>query len=124
VKLPRHLLAAALAATLLVLAGCGEAPSSRALAGDPERGRVALTQYACQSCHIIPGVTGSRVYVGRPLEALGARKYIAGKLPNTQDNLIRWIRDPKAVDPQTAMPVLDVSAADARDMSAYLLTLK
>jgi len=67
------------------------------------RGRIALTQCACHACHMIPGVTGSEMYVGRPLAGLGERKFIAGGLPNT-------------------MPVLDVTEADAVDMSAYLLT--
>ncbi|HEY0489971.1 MAG TPA: c-type cytochrome [Telluria sp.] len=91
---------------------------------DVARGRIALAQYACQSCHIIPGVTGPRVYVGRSLEDLAARKYIAGTLPNTRDNLVRWIRDPKGIDPHTPMPVLGVTERDARDMTAYLLTLR
>jgi cytochrome c1 len=45
-------------------------------------------------------------------------------LPNTQENLMRWIMNPKEIDPQTAMPVLGVSTRDARDISAYLLTLR
>ncbi len=90
--------------------------------GNAERGRVALTQYACNACHIIPGVTGPRVYVGRPLDDVGSRRFIAGHLPNNQPNLMRWIRDPRSVDPQTAMPDLDVTADDAADISAYLLS--
>ena len=31
------------------------------------------------------------------------------------------VRDPQAIDPKTAMPVLGVSERDAVDMSAYLL---
>ena len=89
---------------------------------DASRGRIALAQYACQSCHIIPGVTGPRVYVGRSLDGLADQKYIAGMLPNTQDNLVRWIRDPQSIDPHTPMPVLGVTERDAHDMAAYLLT--
>lgn len=89
---------------------------------DRERGRIALAQYACQSCHIIPGVTGPRVFVGRSLDGLAGQKFIAGTLPNTQANLVRWIRDPKAIDPHTPMPVLGVTERDAHDMAAYLLT--
>jgi mono/diheme cytochrome c family protein len=96
-------------------------PPERRQHGDAERGRVAITQYACAACHMIPGITGSKVYVGRPLKDLAARKYIAGHLPNTQQNLVRWIRDPQQVDPQTAMPMLGVSERDALDISAYLL---
>jgi mono/diheme cytochrome c family protein len=90
--------------------------------GDPARGKRVLPQYACQSCHLIPGITGSEAYVGRPLEGLAKRRLIAGTLPNTQDNLVRWIRNPQAVDPRTAMPAMGVSARDALDISAYLLS--
>jgi cytochrome c2 len=113
----------ALGAALLLVQGCAESPGVKpAVTGDAARGRIALAQYACHSCHMIPGVTGPRVYVGRPLEGLAERKYIAGQMPNTQENLVRWIRDPKQVDPQTVMPALGVTEADARDMSGYLLT--
>lgn len=106
-----------------MLGGCGKAKAPHAQAGaDPERGRLALSQYGCQACHVIPGVTGPRVFVGPPLEGMGKRKFIAGSLPNTHDNLVRWIRNPQDVDPLTAMPALDVSARDASDMAAYLLS--
>jgi len=115
-----------LSAPLLValLAGCGQTEAPAGVQGDPERGRIALAQHACRACHMIPGVTGSEVYVGRSLDDLGERPYIAGKLPNTQANLVRWIRAPQSVDPHTAMPAMGVSDREALDMSAYLLTLK
>lgn len=89
---------------------------------DAARGRIALTQYACNACHSIPGVTGSDTFVGRTLEGMGKRKFIAGHLPNTQENLMRWIMDPQSVDPETAMPKQGVTPQDALDISAYLLT--
>ncbi|HEX8602108.1 MAG TPA: c-type cytochrome, partial [Pseudoduganella sp.] len=89
---------------------------------DLERGRMALAQYACHACHTIPGVTGPETFVGPPLEGLSQRKYVAGILPNSADNLVRWIRAPQAVHPQSAMPDLGVSERDARDMAAYLLS--
>lgn len=91
---------------------------------DAARGRIALTQYACQSCHLIPGVTGPATYVGPPLYDVARRSHIAGLLPNTADNLVRWIRTPQAVHGQTTMPTLGVSERDARDMAAYLLTTR
>jgi cytochrome c1 len=92
------------------------------LRGDAGRGKKIIGQYACQSCHRIPGVTGSDVAVGRPLDGLARRAVMAGKLAPTQDNLVRWIRNPQAIDPQTAMPDMGVSARDALDISAYLLS--
>ncbi|MGH8609450.1 MAG: c-type cytochrome [Gammaproteobacteria bacterium] len=92
--------------------------------GDPLRGPVALRQYACTACHRIPGVTGPSAHVGPPLEGIARRKYLAGIIPNNAENMIRWIRDPQAVSPSTAMPDLDVKQSDARDMAAYLFTLE
>jgi cytochrome c2 len=109
---------------LALLAGCQDKQLAASVQGDPARGRIALAQHACRACHMIPGVTGSETYVGRPLENLAERRFIAGVLPNTQANLVRWIRDPKSVDPRTAMPTLGVSERDALDMSAWLLTAK
>ncbi len=95
-------------------------PSASA-APDRARGKVALTQYACQSCHRIPGVTGPLTFVGPPLGGLARRSFIAGKLPMGEDNLVRWIRMPQQAKPGTAMPQLGVPERDARDMAAYLL---
>jgi mono/diheme cytochrome c family protein len=89
-----------------------------------ERGRNALAQYGCRSCHIIPGVSGSQVQVGPALQGLNGRSYIAGYLPNTNENLVRWIRTPKAIKPSSAMPDLEVTQQDAEDMAAYLRSLE
>lgn len=94
------------------------------LIGDAGRGRLALTQYACSACHTIPGITGSSPQVGPPLKGLARRSLIAGKLANTPDNLVRWLRHPQAVKPLTAMPDLGVTEEHARDMAAYLATLQ
>jgi mono/diheme cytochrome c family protein len=98
-------------------------PPSPLPAPDPSRGRAALSQYACSACHLIPGVTGSQVHVGPPLAGMASRGLIAGKLANTPEHLVRWIREPQGVDPDTAMPSLGVDERDARDIAAYLGTL-
>jgi mono/diheme cytochrome c family protein len=89
-----------------------------------EQGRLALRHYACTACHTIPGIVGSRPQVGPPLAGLASRSLIAGRLANSEENLIRWIRHPRSVDPRTAMPELDVSEEDAISMAAYLATLR
>jgi mono/diheme cytochrome c family protein len=93
------------------------------LGGDVARGKAALAQYACQSCHVIPGITGSKTYVGPQLAGFGKQERIAGQLVNSPANLARWITDPKGVDPVTAMPDLGVTQQDAADMAAYLGSL-
>lgn len=109
-------------AALLLLAGCTSERTD--LPGDPELGEQALEAYGCGSCHIIPGVPGADGRVGPPLRRIGSRAYIGGVLPNTPENMVRWIRAPQAVDPRTAMPDLDVGERDALNITAYLYTLK
>jgi mono/diheme cytochrome c family protein len=91
---------------------------------DAARGKTALLQYACVTCHRIPGVVGANSPVGPPLDRLATREWLAGRLKNTEDNLILWIREPKTVAPDSAMPNLGVTVRDARDMAAYLRTLR
>lgn len=105
---------------LLALGGC-ELPREEPLTrGDPRHGRELIEHYGCGSCHTIPGVPGAVATVGPPLRALRKRQYLAGRLVNRPENLIRWIRDPRAVDPKTAMPAVGLDEAGARDVAAYL----
>ena len=101
------------------------APLSACGAADHELERespdVILLLYACHSCHRIEGVVGPKIDVGPALVDLRKRKYIAGVLPNTRDNLVRWIVDPHAVVPDSLMPDLNVAMADAEAMADYLL---
>lgn len=91
---------------------------------DAVRGKQALYQYACSACHTIPGVTGSFPYVGPPLTGMGGRALIAGRLANTPENMMLWLRHPQQVDPLTAMPDLGVTPEHAADMAAYLSSLR
>ena len=113
---------AALAFFTLV-AACGE-PEAPALGGDPEQGRLLLRQFACGSCHSIPGVANAGGRVGPPLEGVAKRVYLGGVLPNTPQNMAAFIREPHKADPRTAMPAMGVTEAHARDMVAYLYTLE
>jgi cytochrome c1 len=62
--------------------------------------------------------------VGPPLTQFAMRAYIAGEVPNTERALIRWIMTPQSIEPGTAMPNLGVKEAQARDIAAYLYTLR
>jgi putative membrane protein len=92
--------------------------------GDPGSGAKAIHQYGCDSCHTIPGIRTAQANVGPPLSRLGVRTYLAGRLENTPENLVRWIRLPHSVDPQTAMPETGVTERDGRNIAAYLYTLR
>jgi mono/diheme cytochrome c family protein len=92
--------------------------------GDAKAGKKALQQYLCVTCHQIPGVTGANRHVGPPLNGMAGRKYIGGIIPNTPENMVRWLQNPQQFDPLSAMPNLSVTDRDARDMAAFLYTLE
>ena len=123
-----RLLAAATLACLTAI-GCSAPGDSHAataelLAGDPERGRLLMRQAGCGACHRIPGVAGANGLVGPSLDGIASRAYIAGVLPNAPDNMLRWISDPKSVDSLTAMPNVGLTRSEARNVAAYLYTLR
>lgn len=110
---------------VVVLAGCDEPAQVGPIltGGDESRGRIAIRQRGCGSCHDIPGVPAANGLVGPSLSKFAMRTYIAGNLLNKPDNLIRWIQTPHEFEPGTAMPDTGVRGQEARDIAAYLYTL-
>ena len=92
--------------------------------GNADHGKQLVAQYGCTACHIVPGVAGPKGMVGPPLEHIGSRNVIAGKLPNTPENMMRWLQNPQAMDPMNAMPNLGITPKDSQDITAFLYTLK
>ncbi|MBI0475761.1 cytochrome C [Sphingomonas sp. MA1305] len=92
--------------------------------GSNRAGREAMAAYGCGSCHVIPGIAGATGQVGPDLGKVAVRATIAGKFPNDPATMARWLRHPQAMIPGSAMPEQGVTERDARDMTAYLYTLK
>ncbi|MFC7517576.1 c-type cytochrome [Herbaspirillum sp. GCM10030257] len=105
-------------------AGSTGAAKVTARLGDAKAGERALQQYLCATCHQIPGITGANRHVGPPLNGIAHRKYIGGVVPNTPENMVRWIQNPKQFAPLSAMPSLGVTDKDARDIAAFMYTLE
>jgi cytochrome c1 len=118
------LAASGLAALLCACTRTSPNPEHIVPGGDAKAGAETIAAFGCGSCHVVPGVTGARGKTGPPLTHFAERSFIAGAVPNNRDNLLRWIRDPQSIQPGTAMPTLGVSESDARNMAAYLYTLK
>jgi cytochrome c len=116
---------------LLIL--CVVLSACRAAGGEPVRlvegghanlGPSAIQKYGCGSCHMIPGVRGADGLVAPPLMKFAHRAFIAGEVSNTPEHLITWITVPQAIEPGTDMPNLGVTDQEARDIAAYLYTLR
>jgi cytochrome c len=126
-----NLLILAVSATLLLCAcerysneGSYKEVSRITGGGNPSTGKETIRRYGCQGCHSIPDIRDAKGMVGPPLDHLANRVYLAGELPNTPENLMHWIQHPHQLHPHTAMPEMGVTDQDARDIAAYLYTLK
>ena len=77
----------------------------------------------CTTCHRIDGV--SKGYMGPDLSHFGTRTTLgAGILPNTPENVAKWVTDPDAVKPGAQMPKLGISGDQLNELVAYLESLK
>lgn len=83
----------------------------------------AIIAAQCSSCHTVPGVPVAVGKVGPSLRNIAKQSMIAGKLPNTPDNMTRWLMHPQKIDPGNAMPEVGLTEKQARAVVAYLETL-
>ena len=118
--------------TLAVACSRAETPApppqpaaAQPVAGDAERGKQLIAQYACNVCHVVPGTQGPQGALGPSLAGLASRPMISeGTVQNTPANLRQFIQNPSSLNPQSSMPPIGLPDADAQDLTAFLLTLK
>lgn len=83
-----------------------------------------LSDHGCAACHTIRG-TEARGVVGPDLTHVGSRTTLAsGLLPNTSDDLSRWLTAPDSVKPGTLMPNVELTPQELRAMVKYLSSLR
>ncbi len=100
-------------------------PFYQALNDQQKQGVRALLQRGCGSCHTIPNLPGASGTIGPNLQGVGSRNPIAGGVPNNSpDDLAKWVLNPPALKPGTAMPPLGLSQEEANAVAAFLYTLK
>jgi cytochrome c len=116
---PAAMLTLLVTSTILLPAFAASSPYG----ADPARGKEAVERYGCIACHAIPGIALAGGNVGPPLKDIRRRAYLAGVLPNTAQNLTRWLQNPALINPRSAMPNMGISEAEASDIAAYLYSL-
>ncbi|HEX7284619.1 MAG TPA: c-type cytochrome [Candidatus Angelobacter sp.] len=73
------------------------------------------SRYQCQSCHIAD-YKNDKGYVGPALASVGNRL--------TPAWMYKWLKDPNALRAGTLMPNFSLKDDEARDLTAFLMTLK
>ncbi|WP_433744624.1 cytochrome c oxidase subunit II [Falsibacillus pallidus] len=79
----------------------------------------------CLSCHAVNG-SGETISRGNAPNLTGFAEHdrIASVLPNTKENIVKWINDPKKYKPGTEMPSFKhLSAKEKEELAEYVQSL-
>ncbi|MBI2886136.1 MAG: c-type cytochrome [Chloroflexi bacterium] len=119
---------AAATATRPAGASGGQSSGGSSGAASADRGKALVTEKGCIACHVIKSVPGAVGTIGPELDGMGDTakrpKIVVNTLDNTADNLKKWLANPPAVRPGTAMPNLSLSQTEVDSLVAFLQTLK
>ena len=99
----------------------------RAAAQEPAvgEGQKLFLAKGCAGCHSLVALNAPKGMLGPNLANIGARSWIAaGTLENTDENLAYWIREPQLVKQGVLMPRLGLNENEAKEIAAYLRTIR
>jgi cbb3-type cytochrome oxidase cytochrome c subunit len=96
---------------------CGECHRG-SLPGTPvlNQGRKLLSRYGCVNCHLVKLPDGTAM---KPTDDAPSLSHIADK--TQREWIYAWLKDPQAYATTSTMPNFQLSDADARDISAFLI---
>jgi cytochrome c oxidase subunit II len=105
------------------------AEAQRKPASDPadeaaKRGRELFLTGSCMLCHAVQGTTANARRAPDLTHVASRARLAAGRLPNTPDDMARWIADPQKIKPGVNMPAHPLTDEDLRALVAYLGSLK
>jgi len=99
-------------------------PASPPSTADAVNGAEVFKEKNCVNCHPIAGLT-TRGRVAPDLTHVGSRATLAADtLPNTPENLAKWLQNPQNVKRGVNMPDTGLNTDQIKDMVAYLEGLK
>ena len=84
------------------------------------KGAEVFREKNCVNCHSIAGLM-TRGRAAPDLTHVGSRTTLAaGVLPNTPENLAKWLTNPQAVKKGALMPDIGLETEQIKDLVAYL----
>jgi cytochrome c oxidase subunit II len=87
-------------------------------------GRSAFLAQSCVNCHRVRGTAAQGVYAPDLTHLMSRQTLASGMIPNTPENLRRWVADPQPIKPGCLMPSFGLTDRDRDDIVDYLLTLR
>jgi len=105
-----------LTAFVLSLPSDKEYSKANISAASPEEGETLFTDLGCRACHSPKADEDPLTRRTPNLSGAGAKL--------SADWIFEYLKDPRAHNPETRMPRLDITEADRGNLTAYLMTLK
>jgi mono/diheme cytochrome c family protein len=90
--------------------------------GNADHGKELVGQVGCKGCHVIENDTRMRDARGRSYDIAPELTRVGSKI--NADWAYEWVKNPRSVNPDARMPNLRLTDQEARDVAAYLMTLK
>jgi cytochrome c oxidase subunit 2 len=87
-------------------------------------GRSAFLSQSCVNCHRVRGTSAQGAYAPDLTHLMSRQTLASGMIPNTPENLRRWVADPQPIKPGCLMPAFGLSDNQRDDIVSYLLTLR
>jgi cytochrome c oxidase subunit II len=87
-------------------------------------GRSAFLGQSCVNCHRVRGTSARGGYAPDLTHLMSRQTLASGMVPNTPDNLRRWVADPQKIKPGCLMPAFGLSDRERDEIVGYLLTLR
>jgi len=89
-----------------------------------EGARATFLSLSCINCHTVSGTSASGTF-GPDLSHLMSRATLgSGVIPNTEETLRAWVKDPQTIKPGNLMPNMQLNARELDEVVAYLASLK
>jgi cytochrome c oxidase subunit 2 len=89
-----------------------------------EADRIQFLSLSCVNCHTVSGTSASGTF-GPDLSHLMTRQTLgSGVIPNTEENLRAWVKDPQAIKPGNLMPNMQLNPRELDEIVTYLSSLK
>jgi cytochrome c oxidase subunit II len=101
-----------------------ERPAAQPTGPEAQLGQRYFMEDGCAACHTIAGTPAAGT-VGPNLTHVGSRHTLAANtIPNTPQELFRWIQNPQSIKPGDKMPGLGLGARKYHAIVAYLTGLR
>ena len=87
-------------------------------------GKQAFLDQSCINCHAVRGTAARGTYAPDLTHLMSRQTLASGIVPNTPDELRRWLADPQQVKFGCLMPAFQLSDQDLDLIVSYLRTLR